>query len=100
MGSSCVIETIIAASSKTNERLIWCNQHNQYEESDRLQVLEKSAVCAYNLTQKGIEREDIVALMLPQGTELIQTWLACLILGAIPTILPPPNDRQSPALGS
>ena len=98
MGSSCVIETIIAASSKTNERLIWCNQHNQYEESDRLQVLEKSAVCAYNLTQKGIEREDIVALMLPQGTELIQTWLACLILGAIPTILPPPNDRQSPAL--
>jgi len=92
----------IAATILANERpdrpIIWCSPTGEYRVCERAAVFRAAQIVAWNLREQGVCPGQVVALMLPQGLELIQTWLGLLILGAIPTILPPPNARQPTSL--
>ncbi len=48
------------------------------------------------LARKGVAVGDTVAILVEQSPELVYSFVACLRLGAIPTILPVPSNRLHP----
>lgn len=50
---------------------------------------------AAGLQQAGVTPGDVVALVGPAGLELVAAWLAVLRVGAVPTLMAPPNQRQN-----
>jgi acyl-CoA synthetase (AMP-forming)/AMP-acid ligase II len=53
---------------------------------------------AAGLLARGVGPGERVVIVLPQGLELVATFLACLAMGAIPSILPPVSPKQEPRL--
>ena len=96
MRSPCVVERILA-SSRLDRSIIWMSPDGTYRAVKRSDLFKGARICASNLKRAGVLPNKVVAIMMSQGVELIQVWLGALILGAIPTILCPPNSRQSTA---
>ena len=88
------VVTEILAASKSDRPIVWRAADGQDDVHPRAAIVDAACRCAAGLQQQGVEPGQIVALVMPQGIELIQAWLGCLIMGAIPTILAPPSERQ------
>jgi len=90
--------TEILAASLSDRPVVWRRADGQDDIHRRTAIIDVACQCAAGLRDHGVTSGQVVGLVLPQGIELIQTWLGCLVLGAIPTILPPPGERQPPKL--
>lgn len=88
------VVTAILAASQEDRPIVWRKADGGEDVYGRHGVIDAAHRRAAGLHARGIRPGQVVGLVLPQGIELIQTWLGCLILGAIPTILPPPGIRQ------
>lgn len=53
---------------------------------------------AAGLSFRGVAAGDRIIIVLPQGFELMAAFLACIAIGAIPSILPPVSPKQDPRL--
>jgi fatty-acyl-CoA synthase len=51
---------------------------------------------AAGLAARGVTRGDVVMIMLRHGPELADTFLGAIWLGAIPSFMPPPSEKQDP----
>ena len=84
----------ILNTSENGQPLIEWKADGTFAVHERAEVLGRARVCAHNLRAAGVSAGDIVCLMQCTTIDLITTWLGTLCARAIPTILPPPNDRQ------
>lgn len=48
---------------------------------------------AHHLRANGVQQGDVVILMMPQGIQLMTTFVGAMLLGAVPTILACPNVK-------
>lgn len=54
---------------------------------------ERARLCAAALQQRGLDRGDAIALMLPTGADYFDTFFGVLLAGGIPVSLYPPVQR-------
>ena len=94
---SSFLKTIVDNSADGQPLIEWKGD-GTFDVHDRSEVLRSAQVCAYNLSISGVSAGDTVCLMQRTSISLIITWLGALCVRAVPTILPPPNDRQDTAL--
>jgi acetyl-CoA synthetase len=56
---------------------------------------ERIEACATDLNGNGVSAGELVCIIGPSGVELVTCFLACIQLGAIASIFPPPSPLQA-----
>lgn len=59
------------------------------------ELLARGRGAASRLQDGGVKAGSVVAVVGPAGLDLISAWFAVLSVGAIPTLMAPPNHRQN-----
>jgi fatty-acyl-CoA synthase len=60
------------------------------------EFMSRARAAAACLIEEGLGREDTIVLIMPQGIELMTTFVAAMLAGAVPAILSYPNDKVEP----
>jgi fatty-acyl-CoA synthase len=57
------------------------------------ELVDEARACARVLSSRGIEKGDVVPIVLEPGRVLVATFFGAMILGAVPTIFSLPSDK-------
>src|SRR5450631_3565951 len=53
---------------------------------------------AHAVRKTGLRRGDVALIFLPHGAEQMQALLGAMLVGAIPSFMPCPSDKQHPSI--
>ncbi|MCW1968675.1 MAG: AMP-binding protein [Anaerolineae bacterium] len=60
------------------------------------QLIERGTAYASALMAQGVKKGDIVVIILPHGEALVYAWVGAVLMGAVPSILPPLTEKLAP----
>ena len=92
-----LFEAIEAASGR-GSGITFRHPDGTEDEESVANLLVSASRGAIELQRSGVAAGDVVALVGPAGLDLVTAWLAVLRVGAVPTLMAPPNQRQNAAL--
>jgi acyl-CoA synthetase (AMP-forming)/AMP-acid ligase II len=94
-GHRTLIEALLAAPSTRPFVTVWVDEDEIYTITFGEFVSEARRRAAA-LRKKGLRSGQTVILVVPQGIPLMTTFAACMLLGAVPTILAYPSFKVDP----
>jgi acyl-CoA synthetase (AMP-forming)/AMP-acid ligase II len=83
-------EMLTAAASQTRADLVFVNRKEEDEHVSMSHVRERALSIAADLTSRGVQKSDRVALVLPTSPQFVECFFGVLLAGAIPVPLYPP----------
>lgn len=93
-GRATILSSLASAPREHRFVTMWSGDH---EESVTFgEFIDAAAAHAASFRRHGLSAGDTVVLILPQGIQLMATFVGAMMLGAIPTILAYPNFKVEP----
>lgn len=93
------LRTLIArtATSEDDEVGFSVLTDNEWRAMSHAAVARRALSAAHHLRESGVGSSDVVPILYPAGTEFIEAFLACILVGAIAVPLQPLNRRSRTA---
>lgn len=60
------------------------------------QLIERGTAYASALMAQGVKKGEIVVIILPHSEALVYAWVGAVLMGAVPSILPPLTEKLAP----
>src|SRR4051812_19322452 len=94
-----VIDALRArAAASAGDVFCWFRAAGKTREITCREALARSEAFAALYRSRGLERGDVVLIVLKHTPELYYAFLGAMLAGCIPAFMPPPSSKQDPEL--